>query len=71
MKHFLHEVRLSFRFIQALVVALLVAGAASRGAAQVGTNETVIQKATESTFPSSAKFSYIPSERMASWPRRK
>jgi hypothetical protein len=47
MRHFLHQVRLSFGSIQALVVALVVAGAVSRGTAQVGTGETVIQKATE------------------------
>src|SRR6266436_7318341 len=47
MRHFLHKVRLPFASIQALVVALLVVGAASRGTAQVGTGKTVIQKATE------------------------
>src|SRR6266436_7936206 len=47
MRHFLHKVRLPFASIQALVVALVVAGAVSRGTAQVGTGKTVIQKATE------------------------
>jgi cyclase len=44
---FSHKVRLPFGSIQALVVALLVVGAASRGTAQIGTGKTVIQKATE------------------------
>jgi len=47
MRHFLHEVRLSFGSIQALLLALVVAGAVPRATAQVGTGETVIQKATE------------------------
>jgi hypothetical protein len=47
MRHFLYEVRLSLGLIQVLAVTLVIAGAASRGAAQVGTGKTVIQKATE------------------------
>lgn len=47
MQHVLHEVRLSFTFTQALVLALLLAGGAAQGAAQVATAETVDQKATE------------------------
>jgi cyclase len=47
MRHFLHEVSLSVASIQALVLVLVVAAAVSRGTAQVGTGETVIQKATE------------------------
>jgi cyclase len=47
MKHVLHEMRPSFSFIQILVLALVVTAAAARGAGQVGTSETVIQKATE------------------------
>jgi len=42
MRHFLHEVRLSFGSIQALLLALVVAGAVPRATAQVGTGETVI-----------------------------
>ena len=47
MRHFLYQVGLSLAFIQTLVVTLVVVGAASRGAAQIGTGKTVIQKATE------------------------
>jgi cyclase len=47
MKHFRYEIRLSPGFIHALVVALVVVGTAPRGAAQIGTGKTVIQKATE------------------------
>ncbi|SRR6266576_3249835 len=47
MRHFLHEVRLSVGSIQALGLALVVAGAVSWGTAQVGPGKTVIQKATE------------------------
>jgi hypothetical protein len=47
MKHILTKMTPSFAYIQALVLALVVTGAASPGAAQVGRSETVIQKATE------------------------
>ena len=41
------KMRPSFAFIQVLVFAAVITGAASRAAAQAGTGETVIQKATE------------------------
>jgi len=47
MRHLLYEVKLSLGFVQAPVVGLVVVGAASRGAAQIGMGKTVIQKATE------------------------
>jgi cyclase len=47
MKHLLTKMTPSFAYIKALVLALVVTGATSLGAAQVGTSETVIQKATE------------------------
>ena len=47
MRHLLYEVKLSLGFVQAPVVGLVVAGAASRGAAQIGMGNAVIQKATE------------------------
>ena len=43
----LRKMRPSFAFIQVLVFAVVAMGAASRSAGQVGTGETVIQKATE------------------------
>jgi len=43
----LRKMRPSFAFIQVLVFAVVAMGAASRSAGQVGTAETVIQKATE------------------------
>ena len=43
----LQKARPSFAFIQLLVFAVVAIGAASRSAGQVGTSETVIQKATE------------------------
>jgi cyclase len=46
-EHILQKMRPTFVSIQALALALVVTGAASRGAGQVGTGETVIQKATE------------------------
>src|SRR5882762_11909277 len=48
-KHVLRQVRPSFFLtsIQTLALALLLTGLTSRGIAQAGTNETVIQKATE------------------------
>jgi cyclase len=45
--HVFQEMRPSFTSIWALVLALAITGSASRGVAQVGTGETVIQKATE------------------------
>jgi glyoxylase-like metal-dependent hydrolase (beta-lactamase superfamily II) len=49
MKHILQTRKTSSSFIsiRALVLALAITGAASRGMAQAGTGETVIQKATE------------------------
>ena len=47
MKQLLTKITQSFAYTQALAVALAVTGAASPVAAQVGTSETVIQKATE------------------------
>src|ERR1700756_2929486 len=47
MRHFLYQVRRSLAFLQTLAVTLVIVGAASRGAAQIGTGKTVIQKATE------------------------
>src|SRR5882762_7724259 len=47
MKHVRHEVRLSFGYIHVIVVALLVTGGATQGAAQMATADTVDQKATE------------------------
>jgi hypothetical protein len=46
-ENILHEMRFSFASFPALALALVVTGAASQGAVQVGTSETVIQKATE------------------------
>jgi cyclase len=46
-KHILQMTRTSLLSIQALALALVVTGATSRGAGQMGTGETVIQKATE------------------------
>jgi cyclase len=43
----LQNMRPSFAFIQALLCAVVISGTASRAAGQVGTGETVIQKATE------------------------
>jgi glyoxylase-like metal-dependent hydrolase (beta-lactamase superfamily II) len=43
----LQKTGLSFAFIEALVSAVVLTGAASRAAAQTGTVQTVIQKATE------------------------
>jgi hypothetical protein len=43
----LQKMRLSFSFMQVLVVAVGITGAASRAVGQAGTGETVIQKATE------------------------
>lgn len=43
----LRNIRPSFAFIQALLCAVVISGTASRAAGQVGTGETVIQKATE------------------------
>ena len=47
MRHILRPRKTSLISIQALVLALAITGAASRGVAQAGTGETVIQKATE------------------------
>ena len=47
MEHVCQKTRPSFANIQALVLAFVVTGAASHVAGQVGTGETVIQKATE------------------------
>jgi cyclase len=46
-KHILRKIRASLSSAQALFLALVITGVASRSAAQVGTGETVIQKATE------------------------
>jgi cyclase len=46
-KRVLHKMRPSTASIQALILALLVTGTASHVAGQVGTGQTVIQKATE------------------------
>jgi len=46
-EHVLHKMRPSTASIQALILALLVTGTASHVAGQVGTGQTVIQKATE------------------------
>src|ERR1700738_3829431 len=43
----LQNMRPSFAFIQAFLCAVVLSGTASRAAGQVGTSETVIQKATE------------------------
>ena len=43
----LQQVRPSFAFIQAFVCGIAISGTAWRAAGQVGTGETVIQKATE------------------------
>jgi cyclase len=43
----LQKMRPSFAFIQVLVIAVAVTGAASRAVGQAGTGETVIQRATE------------------------
>ncbi len=47
MKRVLQEMRPSLASIQVLVLALVLTGVVSRAAGQVGTGETVIQKATE------------------------
>ncbi len=47
MKYILQTIRTSLLSIQILVLLLVVTGVASRGAGQVATGETVIQKATE------------------------
>jgi len=47
MKRVLQEMRPSLASIQVLVLALVLTGAVSRAAGQVGTGETVIQKATQ------------------------
>ena len=46
MENIFHEMKSSFASIAALALALVVTGAAWQGTAQVGTGETVIQKAT-------------------------
>ena len=46
MENIFHEMKSSFASIADLALALVVTGAASQGTAQVGTGETVIQKAT-------------------------
>jgi cyclase len=46
-KHILRKIRASLSSAQALFLALVITGVASRSAAQVGTGEAVIQKATE------------------------
>src|ERR1700720_1120447 len=48
-KHVFRQVRPSFlpRFLQTLVLGLLLTGPTSRGMAQASTGETVIQRATE------------------------
>jgi glyoxylase-like metal-dependent hydrolase (beta-lactamase superfamily II) len=46
LENIFHEMKSSFASIAALALALVVTGAASQGTAQVGTGETVIQKAT-------------------------
>ena len=43
----LQNMRPSFAFIQAFLCAVVISGTASRAAGQVGTGETVVQKATE------------------------
>jgi cyclase len=43
----LEKTRPRFAFVQVLVLAVVITGAASRAAGQAGTSETVIQKATE------------------------
>jgi hypothetical protein len=43
----LHKMRPSTASIQALILALLLTGTTSHVAGQVGTGQTVIQKATE------------------------
>ncbi len=43
----LQNMRPSFAFIQAFVCAVVISGTASRAVGQVGTRETVTQKATE------------------------
>ena len=43
----LQNMRPSCTFIQAFVCAVVISGTASRAAGQVGTGETVTQKATE------------------------
>jgi glyoxylase-like metal-dependent hydrolase (beta-lactamase superfamily II) len=45
--NFLQKMRSSFALIQVIAFAAAITGAASRAAAQAGTGETVIQKATE------------------------
>ena len=47
MERVLQKMRASTARIQALILALVVTGAASQVAGQVGTGQTVIQKATE------------------------
>ena len=47
MKHILQNMGRSFAPVQAMVLVLALTGAVARSAAQVGTGETVIQKATE------------------------
>jgi cyclase len=46
-EHIIRKMRQSFTSIQALVLVLAITGAGSRASGQVGTGETVIQKATE------------------------
>jgi cyclase len=46
LENIFHEMKSSFASIADLALALVVTGAASQGTAQVGTGETVIQKAT-------------------------
>jgi hypothetical protein len=46
LENIVHEMKSSFASIAALALALVLTGAASQGTAQVGTGETVIQKAT-------------------------
>jgi hypothetical protein len=72
MKHLLTKMTPSFAYIKALVLALVVTGATSLGAAQVGTSETVIQKATEQ-FESTPPENYLPGPRLICvfWGRRR
>ncbi len=53
------NLRSSFAFIQAFVCAVAISGTASRAAGQVGTGETVIQKATEQFESSPLKTSSL------------
>jgi hypothetical protein len=59
MRQFLHKIRLSVGSIQALVLVLVIAAPVSRGTAQVGTGETVIQKATEQFENGSLKTTFL------------